>query len=76
MACPRAAAARQRQGRETMAVPKKKTSQSRKGKRRANWHLAKPDPNKCPHCGAARLPHRVCRECGYYGEREVMVVEK
>ena len=37
-----------------MAVPKKKTSQSRKGKRRANWHLTCPDHNKCPHCGAAR----------------------
>jgi large subunit ribosomal protein L32 len=58
-----------------MAVPKKKTSQSRKGKRRANWHLTRPNINKCPHCGAARLPHRVCRECGYYGEREVIVVE-
>ena len=58
-----------------MAVPKKKTSQARKNKRRANWHLSKPDPNKCPHCGAPRLPHRVCRACGYYGEREVLVVE-
>jgi len=58
-----------------MAVPKKKTSQARKGKRRANWRLTQPDPNKCPHCGGPRLPHRVCRECGYYGDREVMVVE-
>ncbi len=58
-----------------MAVPKKKTSPSRKGKRRAHWHLRAPDPAKCPHCGAPRLPHRVCRECGYYGDREVMVVE-
>lgn len=59
-----------------MAVPRKKTSQSRKGLRRANWHLTKPDPNKCPHCSAPRLPHRVCRACGYYGTREVLVVEK
>ncbi len=58
-----------------MAVPKKKTSQSRKGKRRANWNLVKPDPNKCPHCSAPRLPHRVCRACGHYGDREVLVVE-
>ncbi len=20
----------------------------------------------CPQCGAARLPHGVCRECGFY----------
>ncbi len=58
-----------------MAVPKSKTSKSKKGLRRANWKLSMPDPNKCPHCAAPRLPHRVCRECGYYGEREVLVVE-
>lgn len=58
-----------------MAVPKQKISRQRRDKRRANWKLQKPDNAKCPHCGAARMPHRVCRECGYYGEREVMVVE-
>ncbi len=58
-----------------MAVPKKKTSHQRKGKRRSHWHLRRPDPSKCPHCSAPRLPHRVCRECGFYGEREVLVVE-
>jgi large subunit ribosomal protein L32 len=58
-----------------MAVPKHRTSKARKNKRRANWHLKSHDVNKCPHCGAPRLPHRVCRACGYYGEREVIVVE-
>ncbi len=58
-----------------MAVPKQKTSRQRRNKRRANWRLNQPDPNKCPQCAAPRLPHRVCRECGYYGEREVLVVE-
>ena len=58
-----------------MAVPQNKTSHSKKGLRRSNWKLVKSDQNKCPHCGAARLPHRVCRECGYYGKREVIVVE-
>ena len=58
-----------------MAVPKQKISRQRRDKRRANWRLKKPDNAKCPHCGAARMPPRVCRECGYYGEREVLVVE-
>jgi large subunit ribosomal protein L32 len=58
-----------------MALPKKKISKSRQGKRRAHWRLTQPDPAKCPHCGAPRQPHRVCRDCGYYGDREVMVVE-
>jgi large subunit ribosomal protein L32 len=58
-----------------MAVPKSRTGKARKGKRRANWHLKSRDVNKCPHCSAPRLPHRVCRACGYYGDREVLVVE-
>jgi large subunit ribosomal protein L32 len=58
-----------------MAVPKKQTSHARKGKRRSHWHLTQPNRTKCPHCGAPRRPHRVCRECGHYGEREVMVVQ-
>ncbi|HOX26299.1 MAG TPA: 50S ribosomal protein L32 [Candidatus Krumholzibacteria bacterium] len=58
-----------------MAVPKKKNSKQRSRKRRANWRLTQPNPDKCPHCAAPRRPHRVCRECGYYGEREVLVVE-
>ena len=58
-----------------MASPKKQSSHARKGKRRAHWHLTAPGANKCPHCGAPRRPHRVCRACGHYGEREVLVVE-
>ena len=58
-----------------MAVPKQKVSRQRRDKRRANWKLKKPNNAQCPHCGAARMPHRVCRECGYYGEREILVVE-
>jgi large subunit ribosomal protein L32 len=59
-----------------MAVPKKKTSHMRKGTRRAHWHLAMPSAAKCSHCGATCRPHRVCRACGHYGAREVIVVEK
>lgn len=58
-----------------MASPKKQSSHARKGKRRSHWHLTAPGANKCPHCGAPRRPHRVCRACGHYGEREVLVVE-
>jgi large subunit ribosomal protein L32 len=59
-----------------MATPKKQTSHARKGWRRSHWHLTAPNRTKCPHCGAPRRPHRVCRECGHYGDREVMVVQK
>lgn len=49
-----------------MAVPKRKTSKSRKNKRRSHHALALPAQAKCAQCGEPRLPHRVCRSCGFY----------
>ncbi len=59
-----------------MAVPKRKTSKSRRDKRRsANSKAKKPTIVKCPQCHEPKLPHRVCGECGYYKNKEVMDVE-
>jgi len=33
-------------------------------------------PVPCPRCGAPRLPHRVCPECGYYGDRQVITIKE
>lgn len=54
-----------------MAVPKKRTSKSRKGMRRA--HLSVPTPNViyCD-CGEATLSHRVCPSCGEYKGRQYL----
>jgi large subunit ribosomal protein L32 len=49
-----------------MAVPKRKTSKTRKNWRRAHHALATPAQASCPNCGASRLPHRVCGSCGHY----------
>jgi large subunit ribosomal protein L32 len=49
-----------------MAVPKRKTSKSRKNLRRSHHGLAMPAQAKCPQCDEPRAPHRVCRSCGYY----------
>lgn len=49
-----------------MAVPKRKTSKTRKNWRRAHHALAAPGRANCPNCGASRLPHRVCGSCGHY----------
>ncbi|NLM44008.1 MAG: 50S ribosomal protein L32 [Clostridiales bacterium] len=59
-----------------MAVPKRKVSKSRRDKRRANWKLNMPGLVKCPQCHEPRLPHRVCKSCGYYKNRTVMEVEE
>ncbi|MBK34245.1 MAG: 50S ribosomal protein L32 [Gemmatimonadetes bacterium] len=54
-----------------MAHPKRRSSNSRTGKRRANWKLRAVNASPCPNCGASRLSHRVCANCGYYNGREV-----
>lgn len=55
-----------------MAVPKKRTSSTRRDKRRATHRAAKARPNRCPRCHSPRLPHRVCPTCGTYAGREVI----
>ena len=60
-----------------MAVPKCKVSKARRDKRRNNvWKLEVPGMTKCQQCGAYVLPHRACRECGYYKGREVLKVSE
>jgi len=59
-----------------MAVPKRKTSKSKKNKRRASsYRLPKATVVECPQCHEPKQPHRICRKCGYYKNREVIVVE-
>ncbi len=57
-----------------MAVPKRKTSHSRKMKRRSSvWKLETPtNIVKCPNCGEDILAYRVCKACGYYKGVEVI----
>ena len=50
-----------------MAVPKRKTSKSRRDKRRSSvWKLDVPAFSKCSN------PHRVCKNCGFYKAQEVI----
>ncbi len=59
-----------------MAVPKRKHSKARRDKRRSNvWKMEAPAIMKCPQCGEFKLPHRVCKACGFYKGREVIKVE-
>ena len=55
-----------------MAVPKKKTSKSRRNMRRSHHALKSPARVECPNCGELKRPHHVCPACGYYREREVV----
>lgn len=55
-----------------MAVPKKKTSKSRRNMRRAHDALKTVGHQECSNCGEAKLPHHVCGSCGHYDGREVI----
>ena len=57
-----------------MAVPKKRTSKSRKGMRRAHDFLKHTAASEdCPTCGELKLRHHVCGSCGAY--RGLQMVE-
>ena len=59
-----------------MAVPKKKTSKSRKNMRRAQDFLTTQSVSTCPQCKAPKLPHRACLACGTYKGKEVIDLSK
>ena len=56
----------------SMAVPKKRTSRTRRDTRRATHKIPAVRLNECPRCHSPRLPHRVCPVCGTYAGREVI----
>jgi large subunit ribosomal protein L32 len=56
-----------------MAVPKKKTSKSRRDMRRAHHAPKATSVAECPNCGEMKRPHHVCGSCGHYDGREVVV---
>lgn len=55
-----------------MAVPKRKTSPSKRNMRRSH-HAQKPAAYaECSNCGEQKRPHHVCSKCGHYDGREVV----
>lgn len=57
-----------------MALPKKKTSKSRKGMRRSHDQVPVPNVIYC-ECGEPSLPHRICPSCGTYKGRQYLRTE-
>ena len=57
-----------------MAVQKRRQSKARRDHRRAQWMRSfnAPAVNPCPRCQEPKLSHRVCGNCGYYHDREVL----
>lgn len=55
-----------------MAVPKRKHSNSRTGKRRSHDALKPKQLTYCPKCSAAVPTHVICPQCGYYMGRVIV----
>ena len=54
--------------------PKKKTSKSRQGRRRAHLSMGVPNLVICRQCRSPRPSHQACPVCGTYRGREVLNV--
>ena len=60
-----------------MPVPKRRTTPSKRGMRRANYDkVAAPNLVPCPNCSSPSLSHRVCPSCGHYAGKAVVAKEQ
>jgi len=55
-----------------MAVPKKKTSKSRRDQRRAHDALSQIMVTECQNCGEKKRPHHICDGCGFYNGKQII----
>jgi large subunit ribosomal protein L32 len=58
-----------------MAVPKKKTSKSKRNMRRSHDGLNFIQSVECQNCGSLHLSHHVCNSCGSY-KNQIVIVSK
>lgn len=59
-----------------MALPKRRHSKTRGRKRRTHWKLSQLNLIPCPQCKQLKIPHEVCKVCGYYAGRQVIEIKK
>lgn len=58
-----------------MGVPQHRRSKSKNRMRRAHHKISEPAVNECPQCHEPKMPHRVCPNCGFYKDKEVVAAE-
>ena len=57
-----------------MANPKRRHSRERGRLRRTFYKMKEINFSKCPHCGKAKISHRICPHCGYYKGKPVITI--
>ena len=55
-----------------MAVPKRKTTPSKRNMRRSHDRVQNFNLVECNNCGELKLAHQICSACGYYNKKEVV----
>jgi large subunit ribosomal protein L32 len=58
-----------------MAVPKRKSSPSKRNMRRSHHALKPAAFQECKNCGVLKLPHNLCAACGHHNGREIVPSE-
>lgn len=58
-----------------MALPKHRSTSSRRKKRASHFSLKKRQLTTCRKCKEAVMPHCVCPSCGIYAGRKVMTLK-
>jgi large subunit ribosomal protein L32 len=59
-----------------MAVPKRKTSKTRRDKRRTHDALTPPTVGICSKCGEPKIPHHICDKCGTYDGKQIKAAQE
>ena len=59
-----------------MAVPKYKTSRSKRDQRRGQIKISNRSLSVCTNCGSLIRPHRVCPHCGYFKGVQILENEE
>ena len=55
-----------------MAQPKRRWSKARTHSKRSTWKKEQPKLSICQNCNEPIMPHRVCKNCGYYDGKQII----
>lgn len=58
-----------------VAVPKNKKSKSKRDMRKNSFKLEAASIVECPRCHSKKMAHRVCQNCGYYDNKEIIKIK-
>jgi len=60
-----------------MAVPSRRKSKSKKRTRHSsNMKIDLVESSSCNNCGEVKIPHCVCKYCGYYNSKHIVNTNK